>query len=69
MDGGITMRESGSVRDFLGDDEGQDLVEYTLILAAIALAGAAAYIGMGLSINGLWSIANSRLASANMSQS
>ncbi len=42
------------------------MVEYALLLAAIALAGAAFYIGIGQVTGGLWSIANSRLASANM---
>jgi len=51
------------------DETGQDLVEYSLILAFIALSGAAAYIGMSASTQGLWSIVNSRLASANQSGS
>lgn len=46
------------------DESGVDLVEYTLILAFICLAGAAAYVGVGQTTNGLWSITNSRLASA-----
>jgi Flp pilus assembly pilin Flp len=52
-------------RRLASDEAGQDLVEYTLLLAAIALAGAAAYIGMGGSTNVIWSVMNSRLASAN----
>lgn len=52
-------------RDLLWDDQAQDLVEYTLLVAFIGLAGAAAYIGMGLSMNTLWGIVNSRLAAAN----
>jgi twitching motility protein PilU len=32
------------------DERGQDIVEYTLLLAFVALAGAAAYIGMSRSI-------------------
>ncbi len=51
------------------DESGQDLVEYSLILAFIALSGAAAYIGMSSSTQGLWSIVNSRLANANQSGS
>ena len=47
------------------EDGGQDLIEYCLLLAFIALAGAAAFIGMGQSTNTLWSIVNSRLAAAN----
>ncbi|TFH29144.1 MAG: hypothetical protein E4H00_07475 [Myxococcales bacterium] len=37
--------------EFLRDDRGQDIVEYTLLLAFIALVGAAAFIGMGESID------------------
>ena len=44
---------------------GQDMVEYALILCFIALAGAAAMIGMSGGIDTLWSIANSRLAAAS----
>jgi len=50
---------------FLRDDGGQDIVEYSLLLAFVCLAGAAAFIGMGANISGLWTIANNRLASAN----
>jgi Flp pilus assembly pilin Flp len=49
---------------FLQQEQGQDLIEYTLLLALIALAGAAAFIGMGKSINSIWTVVNSRLASA-----
>ncbi|MCC6863172.1 MAG: Flp family type IVb pilin [Bryobacterales bacterium] len=51
--------------NFLRDDSGQDLVEYALLLAFIGLAGAAFYIGVGQNITGLWTVVNSRLASAN----
>ena len=54
---------------FWREQDGQDLVEYSLILAFIALSGAAAYLGMSASTQGLWSIVNSRLASANQSGS
>lgn len=50
---------------FLKDEAGQDLVEYTLLLAAIALAGAAIFIGMNPLIQSLWTIANSRLSNAS----
>ena len=56
-------------RSLWRDETGQDIVEYSLILAFIALAGAAAYIGMSSSTQGLWSVVNSRLASANQSGS
>jgi Flp pilus assembly pilin Flp len=50
---------------FVRDENGQDLVEYSLLLAFICLVGAAAYLGIGNSVTGLWSVANSRLAAAN----
>lgn len=51
------------------DERGQDIVEYTLLLAFVALAGAAAYIGMARSTNTLWGVMNSRLAAANQTAS
>ena len=50
---------------FLKDAEGQDLIEYTLLLAFICLAGAAIFIGMGNTTSGIWSIVNNRLAASN----
>jgi len=47
------------------DDEGQDLIEYTLLLAFVALASAALFIGAGGSIQGIWSTTNSQLVAAN----
>ncbi len=51
--------------NFFRDEQGQDLVEYTLLLAFVALASAALFIGAGQYVNGIWSTANSRLAVAN----
>ncbi len=53
---------------FLKEERGQDLIEYTLLLAFIALSGAALFIGMGSSINSIWTIVNSRMASAASGQ-
>jgi Flp pilus assembly pilin Flp len=50
---------------FLADDQGQDLIEYTLLMAFVALASAALFIGAGGSIKGIWSTTNSQLAAAN----
>jgi Flp pilus assembly pilin Flp len=47
------------------DETAQDLLEYTLLLAFVALAGAAAFLGMNSSINTLWSVANNNLAAGN----
>jgi Flp pilus assembly pilin Flp len=36
------------------DERGQDLIEYTLLVAFVALASAAVFIGAGSSISGIW---------------
>ena len=50
---------------FLRDEQGQDLIEYTLLMAFIALASASIYISAGGSIQGIWSSASSQLVAAN----
>ncbi len=52
---------------FWNDDQGQDLIEYTLLLAFVALASAALFITAGGSIQGIWSTTNSQLTAANAS--
>jgi Flp pilus assembly pilin Flp len=51
--------------NFWHDDQGQDLIEYTLLMAFVALASAALFIGAGGSVKGIWSTSNSQLAAAN----
>jgi Flp pilus assembly pilin Flp len=53
------------LKNFLKDEQGQDLVEYTLLLAFIALAIGALYTSMGNSVLGIWTKANTDLAAAN----
>ncbi len=50
-------------------EQGQDLIEYTLLMAFVALASAALFIGAGSSIKGIWSVTNSQLAAANSQMS
>lgn len=50
---------------FLKEEEGQDLVEYTLLLAFVALASAALFVGAGGSINSIWTKASGHLAAAD----
>ena len=52
---------STRLKQFLLNSDGQDLVEYSLLLAFIALAGAASIIGMGPLTTSIWSIVNSRI--------
>jgi len=54
---------------FLRDERGQDLVEYTLLLAFVALASCALFIMAGVSINTIWTVANNRLSEAAASAS
>jgi Flp pilus assembly pilin Flp len=54
---------------FLNDDQGQDLIEYTLLMAFVALASAALFIGAGSSIKGIWGATNTQLTAANTSAS
>ena len=54
-----------TLRSFLNDEQGQDLIEYTLLMAFVALASAALFIGAGGSIKGIWSTTNSQLEAAN----
>jgi Flp pilus assembly pilin Flp len=49
---------------FLQEENGQDLIEYTLLMAFIALASAAIFISAGTSVNKIWSTANSQLSTA-----
>ena len=57
------------INNFLRDEQGQDLIEYTLLLAFVALASAALFIGAGSSVKGIWSTANSQLVAANTAAS
>jgi len=51
-------------KNFMKDEQGQDLIEYTLLLAFVALASAALFTSAGSSINKIWSSANSSLNAA-----
>jgi len=57
------------LKNFWNDEQGQDLIEYTLLMAFVALASAALFLGAGGSIKGIWSVTNTQLASANTSAS
>jgi Flp pilus assembly pilin Flp len=57
------------LKNVLQDEQGQDLIEYTLLMAFVALASAALFIGAGGSIKGIWSVTNSQLAAASTSAS
>ena len=47
------------------EDEGQDMVEYALVLGVIAIAGITAIIALGPKIADLWSDANTGVPAAD----
>ena len=54
---------------FAKDEQGQDLIEYTLLLAFVCLASAGLFINAGRSVSGIWVATNSRLTAANSAAS
>jgi Flp pilus assembly pilin Flp len=58
-----------TLHNFWNDEQGQDLIEYTLLMAFVALASAALFLGAGGSIKGIWSTTNAQLVAANSSAS
>jgi len=57
------------LKKFVKDEQGQDLIEYTLLLAFVCLATSALFVSSGGSLSGIWISANTRLAAANTSAS
>lgn len=53
------------LKNFWNEEDGQDLIEYTLLMAFVALASAALFLGAGGSIQGIWSQTATNLTSAN----
>jgi Flp pilus assembly pilin Flp len=49
---------------FVKEEQGQDLIEYTLLMAFIALASAAIFTSAGASVNTIWKSASTQLAAA-----
>jgi Flp pilus assembly pilin Flp len=52
------------LRNFWNDEQGQDLIEYTLLMAFVALASAALFIGAGGKVSSIWGITNNQLNAA-----
>jgi len=57
------------LKQFLLEEQAQDLIEYTLLLAFVCLATSALFVSSGGSLSGIWTSANSDLAKANTSAS
>jgi Flp pilus assembly pilin Flp len=52
------------IKNFLAEESGQDLIEYTLLMAFIALASAAVFVNAGGSISAIWSTGSGQLSTA-----
>jgi Flp pilus assembly pilin Flp len=57
------------MQKFWQDESGQDLIEYTLLLAFVALASASLFLSAGNSISGIWGSASTELSNAAVSAS
>ena len=60
---------TATLNRFLQDEQAQDLIEYTLLLAFVCLASAALFISAGGSVAGIWTATNTDLANANTAAS
>lgn len=60
---------SSILMNFVRDEQGQDLIEYTLLIAFVALASAALFMNAGASINGIWGQASTQLVNASTAAS
>jgi Flp pilus assembly pilin Flp len=49
---------------FWHDDSGQDLVEYSLLMAFVCLVSAALFIGVGKTVSGIWQFSNKSMQNA-----
>ena len=53
------------LKSFWKDETGQDLVEYTLLLAFVGLVAAAIMVNVSGSISTIWSVTSSDLSQAS----
>jgi len=53
------------LKTFLSDEQGQDLIEYSLLIGVILLSSAAILAAGGSSMQGIWGAGSSQLAAAN----
>lgn len=53
-----------AIYQFCAEEQGQDLIEYTLLLAFICLASALLMTKAGTSVHTVWAAANTTLADA-----
>ncbi len=52
------------LKRFWQEESGQDLIEYTLLMAFVALASASIFLSAGGSISNIWQSGNAQLSNA-----
>jgi Flp pilus assembly pilin Flp len=52
------------IKEFACDEQGQDLIEYSLLIAFVALSCTAVMFGTGKTLPGVWVTANTTLVNA-----
>jgi Flp pilus assembly pilin Flp len=57
------------LKSFWLEEDGQDLIEYTLLLAFIALASASLFLNAGGSVNSIWQNGSTQLSNAAVTAS
>jgi Flp pilus assembly pilin Flp len=50
------------LREFMAEEAGQDLIEYSLLIGAIALVAAGAIESVGSDSNTLWGVFNNEIS-------
>jgi Flp pilus assembly pilin Flp len=53
-----------AARGLWNEENGQDLIEYTLLMAFVALSSAALFATTGTNVSKIWSASNSQLSKA-----
>ncbi len=54
------------LKRFLVEEQGQDLIEYTLLLAFVCLVAAGLFISAGSTVSNIWAIGNGHLSNAEV---
>ena len=65
----VGPREKERFLKFLNDESGQDLIEYTLLMAFIGLVAVALLAKGGTSVNTIWKAGSSQLSNAVLASS
>ena len=61
---GVEGKEMRRWKLFYRDESGQDMVEYSLLMAFVCLASAAMFIGVGKTVASIWATTNVSLSQA-----